>query len=211
MTQVFIFGASTAYGAGGAQGGWADMLKRDVHNEMFGKHGIGEKHEVFNFAKSGAPAEFVQETFPDQLKHYSKPGRKIAIISVGMNNARADHTPENFVSSINDYIVLMTGLLKDLQLRFDQLLVVGYHVPDETKTVPFINIKSGHHAYFWAERNKQFNAALKQICAENEIIFIDPIALQDKWAPDYLYDDGLHPNDAGYRLIYDALKPNIIL
>lgn len=50
MTQIFILGSSNAYGVGGKDGGWADILKQYLHNKMYGKYGIGEKHELFNFS-----------------------------------------------------------------------------------------------------------------------------------------------------------------
>ena len=74
MKQIFILGASTAYGVGGEHGGWGDLIKQYAHSKMYGQSGAGEKYEVFNFALSGATVDFVTTTFPEQIKNYDRNG-----------------------------------------------------------------------------------------------------------------------------------------
>lgn len=117
MSQVFIWGASSAYGAGGGDGGWADLVKRELHRQMFSAGGSGEQHQVYVFAKSGATIEFVRKTYSEQLRSYRDPGRVIAVVSVGLNNSKASGTPDNFVCSPAEYTDAMHQLLADLQAK----------------------------------------------------------------------------------------------
>ena len=112
MTQIFIFGSSLAYGVGGESGGWADLLKQKLHHKMFSSGGVGEKYELFNFAKAGEPISFVLETFKYQLEKYRRPGKVIILVSIGGNNSRAKDTPDNFISTVDEYKEEMTALLK---------------------------------------------------------------------------------------------------
>jgi len=98
MTQVFILGSSSTYGVGGENGGWADLLKQSLHSDMFSSGGVGEKYEVYNFAKSGAPRSFVKETSKEQFKNYKRSGKTIVVVSVGGNNSKAEDKPDNYVS-----------------------------------------------------------------------------------------------------------------
>jgi len=40
MKQIFIFGASIVYGVGGKQGGWADLLKKEFHSQIYFQQGL---------------------------------------------------------------------------------------------------------------------------------------------------------------------------
>jgi lysophospholipase L1-like esterase len=211
MTQIFVFGSSNAYGVGGPGGGWADKLKTWLHEQMFATNGIGEKHELYNFGKPGATIQFVKQNFPALLKTYGNNGRKIAVVSVGGNNVKAEDLPENFVSSIEEYTQIMADLLKDLQTSFDQLIVMGYRPYDEKKTLPKPNPLTGGCSYFWNARTAKFSETLKKMCAENNYNFIDLNIPEQEWIEKYLCVDGLHPNDAGYQLMFEAIKKEIQL
>jgi lysophospholipase L1-like esterase len=211
MIQIFIVGSSTAYGVGGISGGWADRLKRSFHEKMYGANGLGEKIEVFNFAKSGATVEFVVETFPTHLKQYGRHGQRIVIVSVGGNDAKAVDTPDNFASTVEDFQQKMAALLTDLKAQVDQVIAVGYHPYDETKTLPKASPFSKSCSYFWNARTEKFSQALRQTCAQLGIKLIEPPFSQEEWVEKYASSDGLHPNDAGHEALFELIKDEIEL
>lgn len=209
MTQIFIFGSSNAYGVGGTQGGWADLLKQYLHTKMYGAGGIGEKHELYNFGKPGAKAQFVKRTFPQQLSQYRNKGKVIAILSVGGNNAKAETTPENFVSTPDEFSVLMSDLIADIKNNVDALYVLGYRPYDESKTSPKPNPLTGGQSYFNNDRRAAFQDILENICKKEGVEFIGLSVSEDEWIKNYLFEDGLHPNDAGYKLICNDIIARI--
>jgi len=211
MAQIFIFGSSSAYGVGGCEGGWADMLKRHLHQTMYGENGTGEKDELYNFAKPGVTVEFVKETFPILLKHYRNQEKVIVVLSIGLNNAKATDWPDNFVSSADDFRTAMHDLLTKMKSLVDQIIVIGYPPHDETKTLPKHNPLTGSRSYFCNERTALFEDALKNVCIDLGVKFIGLSTSHKEWVNGCLCLDGLHPNHTGYEKIFRALVSEIEL
>jgi lysophospholipase L1-like esterase len=209
MTQVFIFGASTAYGVGAESGGWGDLLKQSLHAKMYGEGGVGEKYEVYNFAQPGATIEFVLVTAIEQLKFYRRSGNVIAAVLVGGNNIKAENEPDNFVSSIEEYEQIMSQLIEKLKDSVDELIMLDVPPVDEAKTNPKPNPLTGGKSYFQNDRIILFNHALMKLCDKYGVHHIDLTVDPKEWAAKHLSVDGLHPNQAGYRYIFEQLSPEV--
>lgn len=205
MIQIFILGSSSVYGVGASEVGWADLVKRALHQKMYGKNGIGEKIEVFNFGKSGATIDWVLRTFPQQLEQYGRGSNIITIVSVGGNNSKAKDQPNNFVSSLDEYQHDMTKLLDLLLAKSDQVVFVGSGSVDEHKTNPKLNPLTGGKSYFTNARRMEFQTCCKQLCQEKGIPFIDLEIGEAEWQQNYLFKDGLHPNQHGHTLIAEKV------
>jgi len=213
MIQIFILGSSSVYGVGGHQGGWADLVKQTLHQKMYTSDGVGEKYEVYNFGKSGATIDFVFKTFPQLLKDYGRNQKTISIVSVGGNNAKAEHSPDNFVSTLDEYQDQMSELLDLLNSKSDAVIAVGGGYYDEAKTNPKISPLSGSKSYFTNQRKLQFEQALKALCLQKQIPFVEVEITKQKWLDEYIATDGLHPNQKGHQYISDlvlnAIQPFI--
>jgi acyl-CoA thioesterase-1 len=205
MTQIFIFGASIVHGVGAEDAGWADLIKRKIHNKMYSENGTGEKYEVYNFGNPGATIGFVLKTFQYQIQNYHKEGKKIVILSVGMNNAKAKETPDNYVSTIDEYKAQMSDLLQKIKSDVDQVICVGLTPVDEKKTMP---MRPGG-SYFENGRVHEFNKAFADTADENSISFVNIEVDLEDWCNNYLYDDGLHPNQKGHQLILERVFPQL--
>lgn len=201
MIQIFILGSSSAYGVGGEDGGWADLIKRDLHKKMYSSGGIGQQLEIYNFGKSGAPMKFVLDTYPSQLKHYGRSVKTISIVSVGGNDIKAEGEPNNFVSTIEEYVEKMSQLLDLLKQLSTHVIVVGGTYYDESKTNPIFNPTIGGNSYFSNKRKQEFEFRLKQLCEKRKIPFVGVVVSETEWKQKYLYEDGLHPNHLGHTLI----------
>ncbi|MDO8452112.1 MAG: SGNH/GDSL hydrolase family protein [bacterium] len=207
MIQIFILGASTVYGVGGKEGGWADLIKRSLHAKMYAPAGTGERYEVYNFGKSGARIDFVQRSFPEQVQQYGRGGKIITIISVGGNNSKAENEPNAVVSSIGEYSKEMSVLLDMLKEKSTHVIAVGSGYYDESKTNPKLNPLTGGRSYFTNKRREEYEQVMKQVCAERGIPFIGVDVSSHVWKNTYQYRDGLHPNDRGHeRICANVLK-----
>jgi lysophospholipase L1-like esterase len=208
MTQVFILGSSMVYGVGGSHGGWADLIKQHLHQKMYGDDALGEKYEIYNFGKSGATIDFVKDTFMSQLGAYGRKQKTVIVLAVGGNNTKAEEQPDNFVSTPEEYEKEMRELLALLKENSDGLIFVGSNnYVDETKTNPKRNPLTGGRSYFTNSRRQKFAGIVKQICADLDVTLVDVTVEKEKWLSSYIYKDGLHPNDAGHQLIFEAIKP----
>ncbi|HEX7017562.1 MAG TPA: SGNH/GDSL hydrolase family protein [Patescibacteria group bacterium] len=205
MTQIFILGSSSVYGVGAEHGGWADLIKQTLHHKMYAQGGIGEKIEVFNFGKSGAKIEFAQQLFPLLLEQYGRSGKIITIVSIGGNNSKAETTPTNYASTLEEYESQMSDLLETLKEKSDLVVAVGGGYVDEAKTNPKHNPLTGGKSYFTNERRKLFEAKWQEICLAKNIPFVGVELTPKEWKDEYLYEDGLHPNQKGHQYICDKV------
>lgn len=209
MIQIFVFGASFGYGVGGEEGGWADYLKRGLHSRMFGKDGVGYQYELYNFAKPGATIDFVEETFKTQLNNYRRQGKVIAIFSLGMNNAKSEEQPGNYVSTLDEARRQMSDLLSESKASVDEVLFMAGGYVDESKTYPKHNPLNGGRSYFSNERLAQFGNAYREVCEQLGVTYVTNDVSATEWQEKYLLDDGLHPNTAGHAVIFSQLLPHI--
>lgn len=212
MAQIICMGASTVYGVGGPNGGWADMLKLALHKQMYKESGADEAHEVFIFAKSGVTVDFIIRGCEQRIEDYKRDGRKtIVVLSIGLNNAKAIGTPDGYVSSPEDYTAQMQQLLKQLTDKVDAVICVGFTPVDESKTTKKINPFTQQRSFFMNERITIFNGVFRQAAEEagNAIQFLDlfSIASELDWTNSYLSPDGLHPNDNGHHWICAQVLP----
>ena len=194
------------YGVGGPHGGWADLIKQHLHQKMYGENGVGEKYEIYNFGKSGATIDFVKDTFKSQLDAYDRKQKTIVLVSVGGNNTKAEETPDNFVSTPEEYEREMRELLELLKQNCDGLILVGSNRPvDESKTNPKTNPLTGGKSYFTNARRQQFSSIIQEICEDMQVDLVDIVTTENEWLTKYIYSDGLHPNEAGHQLIFSSI------
>jgi lysophospholipase L1-like esterase len=187
MTQIFIFGSSSAYGVGGEHGGWADMLKQHLHKTMYQNGGTGETTEIYNFAQPGATIEFVRNSFASLLNIYRQDEPTVIILSIGVNNAKLIDTGNGYVTSEDDFRILMKDLLTRIQnVAADRFIVLGYQPCDETTLKPRLNPQTGITSYFRNERVSLFNNILKTLCAEKNILYAKVAMTDDEWIADCL-------------------------
>lgn len=210
MKQIFILGASSVYGVGAERAGWGDLVKAYVHGKLYAPNGPGETCEVFNFAKAGSTVEFVANTFPWLCENYQRGPGLITLISVGGNDAKAQDTPDNYVCTPQAFREKITHLCTTLKERSQHVIFVSNGYVDESKVSPKPSpFGDGKVSYFTNERRGQFNAITKEVAQSFGFGFVAVDCDKDLWIEKFLYKDGLHPNQAGYELVFAALKPKL--
>lgn len=181
MIQIFVFGSSSSYGVGSQSNGWADFLKEKLHALMYSENGVGEKYELYNFAKPGVTIKFVFETFKYQLEKYRRSGEVVIVVSVGGNNSKAEDEQDNFVSTIKEYEEEMSELLMELNNNSSKVLFVGSGCVDELKTNPKPNPLTGGKSYFSNKRRLEFEYVLKKLCMDIGVAFIETGVSNTEW------------------------------
>lgn len=120
-------------------------------------------------------------------------------------NTKAEGTPDNFVSTIEEFSEEIAKLLNFLGDRCDHVVVVGSGYYDESKTNPKSNPLTGGKSYFKNARKRMFEARFKELAEDRSMPFVEVGVTEDEWKEKYLYEDGLHPNQKGYRLIAEKI------
>lgn len=211
MKQIFILGASSVYGVGAEHDGWGDLVKSYVHSKLYAPDGPSEACEVFNFAKPGSTVEFVTSTFPWICQNYLRDGAELlTLISVGGNDAKAQNSPDNYACTPEAFKQKITELCTALKVRSEHVIFVSNGFVDETKVNPKQSpFNDGTVSYFTNARRSQFNAITKEVCQAAGFDFVAVDCDKETWISKYLYKDGLHPNQAGYQQVFEALRPKL--
>lgn len=210
MKQIFVLGASSVYGVGAESDGWGDLVKSYIHSIMYGAEGVGERYEVFNFSKAGSTIEFVSETVDWIFGNYARSNEVLTLISVGGNDAKAENTPDNFVCTPGGFQAKVTRLVESLKQHSKRVVFVSNGFVDESKVNPKQSpFGDGRVSYFTNERRALFNDMIRRVCDNKGIDFVAIDIDKDTWVENYLYTDGLHPNQAGYQKVFEAIKPII--
>ncbi|MBI3624530.1 hypothetical protein HY218_02765 [Candidatus Saccharibacteria bacterium] len=209
MTQIFVFGASTAYGVGGRSGGWPDLLKQRLHEEMYALSQLPpEKHEIYNLCVPGATVADVKERLAIELKSYAKPGRQqIVTIELGGNDAKAIETPSNYTNTPEVFVQELKELVDIAKMHAEHILLVGLQPVDETKTAPRTNPWTERKVYFTNQRMNLFEESIADLAQKENITYIPIFAEASKlnWEKEYLFEDGLHPNEKGHQWLYEKV------
>jgi lysophospholipase L1-like esterase len=211
--QIICLGSSSLYGVGGAHGSWADLLKRDLHKQQYEEGGAGQVHEVYSLGVPGFTIEKFLERAEADLVWIRKPSRRlITVIQLGGNNTMAVDEPENYVTSPEEFKELVRKILEVTKKYSDEVLWVGMNLMDESKVMPIVkDLEKNRKVYFPNKRKIAFDRIAREVCAEHKIKHITLIEKQQKldWVAKYQYEDGIHPNDDGYRWMYEQIKPFI--
>lgn len=204
--QLLIFGGSQVQGVGDPEGGWADLIKRWRHQQMFRK---GGKYTggTFNLGVAGDTSEQVLA----RMKHEIPERRWLdwpmtIVFAGGANSARSrepngkyDSTPEAFAESLRE----VTALVGQHKAK---LLFVGMTPIDDSLTRP-----TAGGFYFSLERLKLFDQVMTRVAQElnvPKVELFDAMLAHKSWQ-ELLFGDGQHPNQAGHAWIFERIKPQL--
>jgi lysophospholipase L1-like esterase len=211
--QIVCIGASSLYGVGGTKGSWADLYKQDLHLRQYKENGEGQVHEIYNLGIPGATIENFLKRIEIDLVSTRKPGRKlITVIQIGGNNTMAIDEPDNYITSPEEFRELSKKFLQKVKGHSDEVLWVGLNLMDQNKVMPIEkDLEKNRKVYFPNERKVIFDKIAQNVCKELGIKHVSLIDKQQKinWIEKYQYEDGIHPNDVGYKWMYEIIKPEI--
>ncbi|OGI16397.1 MAG: hypothetical protein A3J63_01795 [Candidatus Moranbacteria bacterium RIFCSPHIGHO2_02_FULL_40_12b] len=196
-TQIFIFGASTEWGAWDLEkGGWPERLKLF----LFKKENSSSDFEAdfYNLSISGNTSRDILARFKNELKHrIDKNYKKVLIFAVGTNDAsiykKRSRVP------ISEFKKNLNGLIKEAKKISLNIYFKGLMGADENRTLP---VSWNKDAFYYNKSIIKYDEALREICQENKARYIN---VGDVIGKNDLYD-GLHPNSKGHEKIYKTVK-----
>ena len=200
--HILVFGDSEAYGAFGKQGGWVARLRRYADE----KSNYGQKYYclVYNMSISGDTSAGVLKRFDAETKlRLDDEKDDLFIISIGANDSMFIHSKKDTQVLLKDFRKNIQSIINKARKYSGKIAFIGLLPADESKVdpIPWHKIGSYKNKYI-----KQFNGALKEVCSKNNVLFIDNY---EKWTKtDYkkLLIDGVHPNTAGHKKLYETVK-----
>lgn len=197
-----FFGDSITYGEyDGVFGGWVDILKRYALQKFH--EGNGNELILFNLGIGGETTEGLLKRIPHELAARNSADGNIVFLSYGANDLAVKDgvqivDPEKFKSNIKEAVAHAR--------QFSNIIYLVSILPFSQK-IDGIVVSSGKKRI--SEDAVIYNQILKNIAAEDSLVYIDfySVFLEDKEI--LLSADGVHPNEKGYGMMAEIAIPII--
>jgi lysophospholipase L1-like esterase len=202
--RILVFRDSITYGAWDLQGGWADQLKRNLHQRVIpDPNSSDHKFALLNLGVSGDTSrDILARAEAEITARYSADWPFAFVLAVGINDSRADDGVT--VVEESQYLKNLQAIIRILRQYSDQILIVGL-TPVTPDQLVFKN------SVYRQAAIKSYNTAAKQFATEQGLPFVDVFdtALRQPAYMDSL-DDGLHPGESGHEFLYQAIQPKLL-
>jgi lysophospholipase L1-like esterase len=208
MARILVFGDSIVYGAWDREkeGGWVHRLRKFLDEKHFIEPDFD--YAVYNLGVSGNTIGELLERFEFETKgRVEEDEEMIIIFQIGINDSQFVISQNGLRTSSEKFRENVEKLINQAQKFTSKIVFVGLTPVDESKTTP---IPWNPDKIYKNENIKMKNEIIKSVCRKNNIYFIE---IFEKWIKsDYkkLIEDGLHPNSAGHKKIFEAVKDFLI-
>jgi lysophospholipase L1-like esterase len=197
--KVVALGDSLVYGYGDpVGGGWVEQLRRQwMMSEESG-------HILYNLGIRGDRTCQVAERLEAEYRQRGELRNQVPdliILSVGVNDTPRLGRPDG--RNFTDFALFTKEIanLLDKAQGLCPVLFVGMIPVNEAK-MPFLDC-----FYFNHVDQYRYKEATKQACQQRQIPYLDIFDYWtergEDWVNEHLTEDGLHPNVAGYRALWE--------
>lgn len=207
LVRIIFFGDSITQGFWDLEhGGWVERIRRDYDKEAY-KNLAGDWPVTFNLGVDGDTTKGVLKRMPYEIEARRwKEDPYILIFEVGLNDTV--FRGKEVSTTLEEYGEDLNVLFASAAHYSNKILFVGMTPVDDELCSPWIHSSTGKS--FKNDRILEFEEILRKFCIDKKVpcvqIYEKFQALQ---AEQNLLADGLHPNDAGHRLIAELVKPEL--
>jgi lysophospholipase L1-like esterase len=201
MTNCLFFGDSITYGEyDGVHGGWVDLLKRYCHSKY--SEGTNEVN-IFNLGIGGETTSRLLKRLEVEFMARVSPDSNVVFMAYGANdiafvNGLQNVNQETFKSNFEKAISILKSYTDAIYI-LNILPIANAYDGVETPTK-----KTRHSADIL-----KYNLIIHKLADENNVNHIDAYSLFFNHKEQLLSNDGVHPNEHGYLLISEIVKPII--
>ena len=211
--RILVFGDSIALGLWDMKGGWVQHLASTLHNASLDNmlHGDGKSYvEVYNLSVAGDSSQGLLDRLKDEVEaRRMDENSEVIIIAVGINDSilKSDNV---VLMDVYRFQTAYEKVIKKALAVSGQVYCLGLSAVDETQTSPWKYSSSGKQ---WRNnRINLFEDSIKQSAVRHSVPFIP---IHDEFLSQInsgktLLADGLHPNEAGHKLIADIAIEHVI-
>ncbi|MFA4028932.1 MAG: hypothetical protein GDYSWBUE_001498 [Candidatus Fervidibacterota bacterium] len=184
LTYVAIGASDTqAAGASSYERGYVVAIHRYL------EQATGQKWEFINAGRSGARiTDVVERQLPIAIA--ARP--TVISIWVGGNDVRHRIHPKGFER-------LLRGMLKALCLEMGAIVLIA-NLP-EMERQPFARRATDDEREFLRKQSRIYNGIIERAASDFGAILVDLCKMSEMYDEHFFCNDGLHPNDIGYKRI----------
>ena len=198
--RVLAFGDSITYGAWDSQGGWADRLKRLLH-QRYVDSGSTTKVQFINLGIGGDTSTKILARLQSETNaRYSASWPDVFIFAFGTNDART--TNDVVETELDTFCDNTKEIIQIAQKYSERIMFVG--LPPLQNAV--LDFKT--HTYD-DEQIRVYEAALREVVVAAGLPLVELRAAFEPRRQELFSVDGLHPNDAGHELIASLVYPEL--
>jgi lysophospholipase L1-like esterase len=204
-TQIFIFGASTEWGAWDLEkGGWPARLKLFLFKKENESNDF--KVDFHNLSISGNTSSDILKRFKFELEQridtddYDK---IVIIFSFGTNDSSYRKSKRGLLIPTKTFEKNLRKLSNEAKKYTKNIYFKGLLRVEESKTSP---ASWSDDVFYYNKSIRNYDSILKNFCRKNKHHYIKMMNLIEK---EDLYD-GLHPNSKGHEKIYKRIKNQLI-
>lgn len=204
--RILLFGDSIAQGYYDLEmGGWVNLLYLDILKRK--ARTTDYPTEVFNVAVSGDTIPRIINRLENEIDSRRWEDEPIVLIfAIGINDTLLSNDKPN--STIEQYREHLEELHAIASKHSENIYFVGLTTVYEPETTPWI-FNTGSDNLTWKnDRIADFDKALAAFAVNKGTTFISVFDafIKQQGAGTVLHTDGLHPNAAGHKLIYEHVK-----
>ncbi len=204
MAIVLAFGDSITFGLGDLEGGWVQRLRRTIDKANLPLNSSGVWHSVLNIGVEGQTTETLLERFEPEIKARLWPGSEIIIlVNIGINDALFYKNRNKLWVPIEKTKENIQCLIETARKYSSNIIFIGPNPVDNTKTSP---VYWDPNLSWKNEDVERYNAAIKSVCDNEKIPFLDIFKSFAENGYSNLLIDGIHPNDKGHKLMFKNIK-----
>jgi lysophospholipase L1-like esterase len=203
MKRIIVLGDNVAYGGWDSEGGWVDRIREHVHTATL-KTGGKSRYQVMNLSISGdTTADIIKRMRPEVTARLSPGWSPVIIIAAGTNDTRSLDKPGNVEVNFEQYIRNMSEIIDFARSVTPKVLLVGL-TPLASDSLQFKN-------YFYEQKDVSgYDLGLVDLAKEASVPYVELFEFMEPWIGKLYCWDGLHPNDAGHKMIFDHVKPALV-
>lgn len=208
MTKIIALGDSITYGGGDLRGGWVQRMREFLDKNSLSSDANEEPYyTVYNLGISGDTTDDLIERAERELKVRIDEEESIIIFAIGINDTQFLEKENEHHVSLDKTITNIRNLINIAKKYSSKVIFFGLTPVDEKKVTP---IPWNLNKFYRNQYIEQYNQAIKNICAENNLPFVDMLPVFQNLDYKKLLLDGLHPNTEGYEEMYKIILSFLI-
>ncbi len=201
MSVLFLFGDSITYGAWDGQlSGWANQLRAYADQRVFTDPDFYSL--VYCLGIPGETTSGLVNRFKHETEARLRIGQEnIFVFAYGANDAKFPKDQQIFTTAPELFEKNLDQAITEAKKYSKNIFLLGITPVIEEQ------VNARGKSLFYNKNVDQYNTIIKALADKQAVEFID---LSDKFGvadPKSLFDeDGLHPNDKGHAIIFEAVK-----
>lgn len=209
---LFCFGDSITYGNWDPKGGWVGRLRDYLDSKSLAAYSGENLYSTYytltyNLGIPGDTSSGLLERFESELIPRFNPDElTIILLAIGINDSRfysktGEHETDPGVFEQNIWDLWEIAIKYSADVAF-----IGLTPVDEDRTSPLFWEMDAVYKNEYIER---YNNLIKEFCKSRKIPFIDIFSGMKDLNIKSLLEDGIHPNQEGYKVIEEIIRTTV--